>query len=299
VFQLQKFRADGAITYTGPKFHNIVLGVGYDLMQTHGPHGQSNGGLNYCNLGSGAQFESTEDTGLKDYVVGTDNVTSSETYYSSGVGFDYPAWRSWRQIFEFSIGSVDSSVTEIGLSRADNTDYFNRHRIVDPKGTHIGLDILPDEGLTVWTESYLFGTRDVGDIDSGEFTYRMLSGDVTIGYTREQLSEWLTASGIIPGGPSASDIRLVTSPTYDPSAGTPASSVSYSCESGSGTNYVTAKWDAGVLLGEYNGLMANMTGAAYSKFDFDSALVMDDLGVALELTVLRDLSPTLEEAIWR
>jgi len=299
IFQLQKFKADGTITYTGPKFHNVVLGVGYDLMLTHGPHGQSNGGANYCNLGSGAQFEDKADDELKDYVIGTDNVISSETYYSSGVDYDYPAWRSWRQIFEFEIGSISHDVSEIGLSRDLNEDYFNRHRIVDLRGNHIGLDILPDEGLKVWAETYLFGSADVADVISGEFEFQGSSGTVTIGYTWEQLDGWLTASGIIPGGLYPDDVRILDSVTYDPSDGTPASSVSSSCASGSGNNYATAKWNAGVLSGEYTTLLVNMGGATYGRFDLDTPIVMDNEETSLKITILRDLSTTLEEAIWR
>lgn len=300
IFQLQKFKSDGTITYVGPKFSNIVLGVGFDLMLTYGPHGQSNGGLNYCNIGTGAQREDISDIGLHDYVIGTNNVIETEEYYSSGVDADYPAWRSWRQVFEFAIGSITHTVSEIGMSRANNTDYFNRHRIVDLRGNHIGLDILHDEGLIVWVESFLFGCKDVAAEVTGEFVFQSSSGPITIGYTWKQLDGWLTKSGIVPGALPTNDVRILKtiSSVIDPGDGTPATSTTSSCVSGSGDNYVTAKWRAGVLSGEYIGLMVNITGSTYGRFEFDTPIVMDDEQVALEIVILRNLSKSFEESGW-
>lgn len=300
VFQLVKFKADGTMTYVGPKFHNILLESGFDLMLNYGPHGQDNGGLNWCNLGTGAQFEKVTDEGLQDYLVSSSNVIETETYYSSGVDADYPAWRSWRQVFEFAIGSIGRVISEIGLSRAENTDYFNRHRIVDYRGYHIGLDVLPDEGLKVWTESFLFGRKDVADEVTGSFLFQSTSGPITIGYTWKQLDGWLTKSGIVPGALPATDIRMLStiSSVINSSDGTPATSTTSSCAAGTGNNYVTAKWSAGTLSGEYVGLMVNISGSTYGRFEFDTPIVMDDENVALELTVLRNLNESSEESDW-
>lgn len=298
LFQLQKFSVDGAITYLGPKFHNIVLNCGLDLIANYGPHGQSNGCLNYCNVGTGAGFEVAEETGLVNFISSTSVVIDTETYYSSGVGYDYPAWRSYRQVFEFDIGTINHTISEIGLSRTSNNDYFNRHRIVDPLGDHIGLNILHNEGLRVWTESYLFATMDVGDIESGSFVFQDATGPITINYTWEQLAGWLTESGIVPGNPPASDIRALKSPSYDPTEGTPASSTSLSYDAGTGIFDVTAKWNAGVLDGDYTNLLVNMSGASYGRFDFDKAITMDNEGTALELTVRRAVTRTTQEGDW-
>lgn len=298
VFQLQKFNADGVITYLGPRFHNLVLDAGLDLMVNYGPHGQSNGVLNYCNVGTGAGFESVEETGLVNFVASTSAVIDTETYYSSGVGYDYPAWRSWRQVFEFSIGSVGHTVSEIGLSRESNSDYFNRHRIVDPLGHYIGLNILPDEGLRVWTESYLFGSVDIGYEGDISFTFESTSGPVDIEGIWTQFGGWLTESGIVPGNISTSDIRILKSSSTDPSAGTAASSISAPYESGDFKRDVEAKWDAGVLSGDYYSLLVNMTGATYGRFDFDTPITMDHEGTALKITVRRAWGRTLEEGTW-
>lgn len=298
LFQLQKFKADGTITYTGPRFHNIVLNTGLDLMASYGPHGQSGGCLNYCNVGTGAGFEDEKETSLANRVASTNTVIDSETYYSSGVGYDYPAWRSWRQVFEFGVGSINHTISEIGLSRLNNDEYFNRHRILDLLGHHIGLDVLHDEGLRVWTESYLFGVMDVAETTIGNFTFSATSGPVSIDYTWTQLDGWLTEDSIVPGSIPTSDIRILKSSTTSPTAGAAPSSITTSYTNGDFKRDVEAKWDAGVLDGDYWGLLVNINGATYERFDFDSPIVMDNEGIALKLSVRRSWGRTLQEGEW-
>jgi hypothetical protein len=71
-----------------------------------------------------------------------------------------------------------------------------------------------------------------------------------------------------------------------------------SYESGSGVFDVTAKWNAGVLDGEYTNLLVNMSGVLYGKFDFDAPITMDHEGTALELTIRRSITRTLQEGTW-
>jgi len=293
VFQLQKFKADGTITYTGPEFSNLVLNTGLDSLISSSP-----ADFSYCNVGTGGGYEQEWETGLITWVTSSNNVINSETYHSSGVGYDYPAFRSWRRVYEFGIGSISQTISEIGMSIGSDGSYLNRHRIVDVRGIHIGLNVLHDEGLRVWVQTFVFATHDIDQTEQGSFVFNSTDGPIDIGYTWRLLSGWLTSNDFIPGRVVSGDIRIVQEPTSTYNAGTAPSSISAPYTNGDFFRDVTAHWDAGVLSGEYWGLLVQHTGASFSRIDFDTPIVMDNEGVAMTLTVRRSWGRTLQEGIW-
>lgn len=295
VFQLQKFNVDGVVCTT-PRFHNIVLDGGLDLLASYGVED-----FTCCNLGSGTGNERTDDTGLLLFVTSSDTVVESSTGYSSGIGYDYPVLRWWRRKFEFAIGSIDAGLSEIGLSLSSDSNYLNRHRIVNPAGLYTGLDVCSDEGLVVWADLYLFGVADVEEEINKGFFFNSLSGETYIPYTWKTLSGWLTADAFVPGRIEKEDVRLTKTNTSVYGAGVPAREIIGSYTTGSFYKDVYAIWDPGDLDGDYVGLLIQNGDATYSRIDFETPITMDALAnpfTGLRLRIRRDWGRTLQEGEW-
>ena len=297
LFQLQKFKDDGTITYTGPKFHNMMIGSGLDLLVSH-----DIGEFDCCNLGTGAGPEDISDTGLTDYLTYTTNITESSASYNTGIGYDYPAHRFWRRKFEFSIGSIDSGISEIGLSLSPNSNYLNRHRIVSPEGLPTGLHVMPDEGIVVWTDIYLFSTMTAYEEFEGSFVFSGIDGNTTINYTWRQLAGWLTTPAFYPGRIVREDIRMLKTITSAYGSGTPAAGIIKNpYVSDTFYQHVNAEWDPGDLDGEYWGLLIQNADGTYGRMAFDTPIVMDKVyypHTGLRLRFERAWGATLQEGRW-
>lgn len=296
VFQLQKFNADGDITYTGSKFHNMMIGSGLDLLVNH-----DLGEFRYCNLGTGAGLERLDDTGLNHYLTYSNNIVESSESHSTGIGYDFPAHRNWRYKFEFGIGSISSGISEIGLSLSPNSNYLNRHRIVTPKGIHTGLHVMHDEGLIVWADIYLFATMTIYDEIEQSFIFNGMSGQTRINYTWRQLDSWLTASEFYPGRLKREDVRILKTITSEYGSGTSASGIINPYIPGTFQQRVNAEWDPGALDGEYWGLLIQNASGLYGRMAFDAPITMDKNyypHVGLRLGIERSWGATLQEGTW-
>ena len=287
-FQLEKFLADGTITYRGPEFSNVVLENGLGMMASYAPNSVSYAGISWCNLGRSSRIEHFADTGLDEFITSTNNQPEDiVTDYATGAGYPYPMWRSWRHVFEFPVGSINDTVSEIGLSRLQNSDYFNRHRIVDEHSLSVRIPVLSFEGLRVWARTSIHSTVDSTERASGSFELETLDGPVTIPYEWRQLEGWLTSANIVPGRIVASDIRLSKTQTSTYNAGTAASSISVTYDADNLLKTVEATWAIDALDGDYTCLLFQNTNAPFSRFDLLSPIQMAALGQRLKLTLTR------------
>lgn len=295
IFQLQKFKAAGTITATTPRFHNVMLNSGLDLLTT-----RTMGEFDCCNLGTGGGLDRFDYTGLTEYLTSSTTILESLASYNSGIGYDHPALRFWRKKFEFAIGSISKGVSEIGLSVSEDTEYLNRHRIVAPDGVNIGLDVQLDEGLIVWTDVYLFCSHTVEDIINGAFLFKGIDGNRIISYTWELLSGWLEED-FAPGRIEPDDIRIVETPTNTPGSGIPATAIEGAYVDGTHHQNVYAVWDPKELDGTYWGLLIQNGDGTYGKVSFDSSISMDPVmypHISLKLKIERSWGRTILEGEW-
>lgn len=194
VFQAQKFNKEGIITYQGPKFHNTIFDSGLDLLHEGvlrvgdrlGPWG---GAGDYINVGTGSSTPATSQTGLDSFLASTGNIYGSLSK-NSDTSIPRHVWQT--AVFEFAIGSCTGNLTEVGLSSAENSNYFNRQLFKDAEGSPTTITVLADEGLRVTATLYLYEDLAPGDTETGSFLF---NGTDTINFTREKSTDtdWLTA----------------------------------------------------------------------------------------------------------
>ena len=179
VFQLEKYRSDGTITYKGPLFNNIVLDVGLDSWSGIELAGQY-GGLAYrLNVGTGSSEPSTGQTGLDSYTASTDAILDRSYTHDETADPVYASlWRKW----EFPIGSCTGNLTELGLSNDDGENYFNRQLFRDEFGNPVTITVLDDEGLRVDGTVFVYAPLLPSEQITGSF---LLNESVTINYHLE------------------------------------------------------------------------------------------------------------------
>jgi len=175
VFQVEKYRSDGTITYKGPLFNNIVLDVGLDSWSGD----QLDGLTDQLNVGTGSSEPSTGQTGLDSYTASTDTILdSSYTYDETADPVYVSLWRKW----EFPIGSCTGNLTELGLSNSDGGNYFNRQLFRDEYGDPVTITVLDDEGLRVDGTVFVYAPLLPSEQITGSF---LLNESVTINYHLE------------------------------------------------------------------------------------------------------------------
>ena len=179
VFQVEKYRSDGTITYKGPLFNNIVLDVGLDSWSDIELSDQY-GGLAYrLNVGTGSSEPSTGQTGLDSYTASTDTILDrSYTYDETADPVYVSLWRKW----EFPIGSCTGNLTELGFSTAQGGAYFNRQLFRDEYGDPVTITVLDDEGLRVDGTVFVYAPLLPSEQITGSF---LLNESVTINYHLE------------------------------------------------------------------------------------------------------------------
>jgi hypothetical protein len=209
VFQVEKYRSDGTITYKGPLFNNIVLDVGLDSWS-----GNELGGYDSLthrlNVGTGSSEPSTGQTGLDSYTASTDAILdSSYTYDETADPVYVSLWRKW----EFPIGSCTGNLTELGLSTGGGGVYFNRQLFRDEYGDPVTITVLDDEGLRVDGTVFVYAPLLPSEQITGSF---LLNESVTINYHLEMafglhgFGTWV----IYDLDRSGDEMRLSISDTY-------------------------------------------------------------------------------------
>lgn len=263
-FQAQKFRSDGTITHQGPEFHNTVLDVGLDKLAVHrvglvGGTGSWNNNASTINVGTGSSVPAQGQSGLDSYLASTSSIYGSST---SGYDIADPIHRWSKSTYEFAIGSCTGNLTEVGLSKEDNTDYFNRQLFRDELGDPVTITVASDEGLRVTCTLYLYGDMQPGDIVSGSF---LLNNSDTINYDRELTSDtgWLTTTntsslgflGIDPDDGRMFGIAASTT-TFDASGEANADShTTLAYSAGSFYRDYECVWNPGTFIGDINSIL--------------------------------------------
>jgi len=185
-FQVEKFRNDGAVTYRGPEFSNLVLNVGLDQMASSG-FGIAGGNCYYINVGEGSSTPAQTQTGLDNFLAATNNDISSSYGYQASTPY-----HKWGQAtFEFAIGSCTGNLTELGLSGSSNAEYFNRQLFRDDAGDPTTITVKSDEGLRITAKGFFYPDIEPGDTVAGSF---LLNGTDTIDTIREMTADtyWLS-----------------------------------------------------------------------------------------------------------
>lgn len=274
-FQAQKFRSDGTITYQGPVFSNLILNVGLDLLASAplGFSGISDSSCRYVNVGEDNTDPATNQSGLLSHAASTDNTHGD---VSTGYNTD-PCYKWVERTFEFSIGSCTGNLTEVGLSKVSNDDYFNRQLFRDNNGDPTTITVLEDEGLRITVRLYFYSDIQPGDTVSSSFTLSTDDGDETIDVTREMTSDtdWLTefAAGDqnigYLGTHDADKSPYLSEESDQFSGGTLPSSLSLLTYS-SGDYYrdVEATWNAGKFIGDIASVhfLFFLTGSSARRF---------------------------------
>lgn len=194
-FQVQKFKGDGRITYNGPWFNNLVLDVGLDALASRVLGHASTCIGRYVNVGTSSAIPSEEQSGLQSHLAST-----NETYGSTLEGYSTgdPIHRWSQKTHEFAIGTCTGNLTEVGLSYAPNSTYFNRQLFRDELGDPTTISVLEDEGLRVTSKLFVYGDLQPGETVEDSFTLETddddSSGGSTITTTREMTSDASTSS---------------------------------------------------------------------------------------------------------
>jgi len=279
VFQAEKYRSDGTITYKGPKFHNTVLDVGLDLLVSYDFRIDS-GLLRYLNVGTGTSEPAVTQTGLINRVASTSSFYGSVTEDGQTTGTCYEVWKA---TFAFAVGflSANTNLTELGLSQANNSNYYNRQLFRDELGDPTVIPVQDDEGLRVYCEAYLYADMSLTDSDAGSFDI----GTTTYNYTRELTSSWVNAT---PGARRTRvgqmDTNNLVQISNSTTAFTGTSATSRSVDSyvaGSFERSGNFVWSPGSFAGEINTvafLLGHGSGseARYSAFRLDSPITVQD-----------------------
>ena len=248
VFQVEKYRSDGTITYKGPLFNNIVLDIGLDAWGSDTLSDISSG----LNVGTGSSEPSTGQTGLDSYIARTDTILdSSHTYDETADPVYISLWRKW----EFPIGSCTGNLTELGLSHRDGY-YFNRQLFRDEYGNPVTITVLDDEGLRVDGTVFVYAPLLPLEQVTGSF---LLNESVTINYHLEMgfgedggfgpsIFDWLNRS----------NIHLTISDSYTGYGyATEGSGNLHSYLTGSFERIVTTTFSPGTFVGDVARLSTN------------------------------------------
>jgi len=204
-FRAEKYRADGTITYQGPWFRNTILNTGLDqlsLARRIIPEDSSVSAIRYLNVGTGSEEPAVSQTGLTSFLASTNSFFGSTTTdYSVGdIEAGDPCWRYWQGTYSFAIGSCTGNLTELGLSNASNSAYYNRQLFRDEQNEPAVISVESDEGLRVTVKSSLYSTIAVDEEVDGAFDLNEVSTPAT---TKQLGGNWLTSTGssgsLMPG----------------------------------------------------------------------------------------------------
>lgn len=292
-FQAQKFRNDGTITYQGPRFSNLILDTGLDYLGSgDGKFGLVYGNCGGVNVGEGSSEPSAGQSGLDEWLAYTDHFKGDDP---KGYSTDSPQHRWVREVFEFGEGECTGNLTELGMSRGEDENYFNRQLFRDENGDPTTITVLSDEGLRITVEIIAYPDMEHGDTESGDF---LLNDADKIDFVREITSNnnWLTEFN---GSYSQrrtlmyvhpSEVRLSDSDTdeeggvdYDGS-----SLLSYSA----GTFYRDKEciWDPGSFVGDIKSIFMYLNNGdgpkPFSVFRLNPAITLEDTE-EFKLTVRR------------
>lgn len=160
-FKVEKFRSDGAVTYKGPWFHNVILDVGLDLFASNDLYEM----ISRCNVGTGSSTPAPGQSGLDSYLA-TSNTTYSITHYTTNTD---PLFFGKQETIEFAIGSCTGNLTEVGLSHEENAEYFNRQLFKDESDNPITITVESDEGLRVTFDVRMYSVLEREVLYPGSF----------------------------------------------------------------------------------------------------------------------------------
>lgn len=261
-FRAEKYKADGTITYRGPWFKNTVLNVGLDqlaLARHVFPISQSASAIRYLNVGTGSTEPAVAQTGLTTWLASTTSFYGDISWdYSVGdVGTSAPCWKSGQRTFAFAIGGCTGNLTELGLSNASNSSYYNRQLFRDGIGDPTVITVAADEGLRVTVKSSMYSTLAVDGTADGTF---LLDSVSTAATTTQLGGVWLTGTtttsynmpGYIGSATGGNAFARIATDTGSFVGATSVNVATYT--SGNFYRDVTLKWSPGTFVGDWKRL---------------------------------------------
>lgn len=148
-FTVQKINAANEVIEDIGTFENMVLDCGLLNLQNYSIYDMTT----FVNVGSSQVLVDPTQTGLQDRKYSTSNIFNSQKYSS----YDFwPVCRRYTKVFQFDVGTCTGSFTEVGLSRANNLDYFNRQRFKNSDGYFVLVRVLATEGLRITCDIKLY-----------------------------------------------------------------------------------------------------------------------------------------------
>lgn len=142
IFELEVFNEKNEVTFSTGKFSNTVLNNGLLKLFDYSLSDM----CKYVNVGTSGTSVSSSQTGLVNRSYSTNTVFNSQegAYYSY-----YPVYRGYKRVIQFNVGTCTGEFLEIGLSRLNNSDYFNRQRIKNSLNQLVLVKVKADEGLRI------------------------------------------------------------------------------------------------------------------------------------------------------
>ena len=134
----------GKVTDTG-WIDNLVLNSNFD--NAFIPTGSF---FTYINLGTGSVVPTLADTSLDNFLVNLSVGAASSSLAGASTDFVDPIYSTsagWESTF--ALGAVVGNISEIGLSRGNNSDYLTRALITDGVGDPTTITLGVDDILTV------------------------------------------------------------------------------------------------------------------------------------------------------
>ena len=142
IFKMEVFNSKNEITFSTGEFCNTVLDNGLLKLYDYGLTTMTT----FVNVGTSFDAVDISQTGLINRLYSSSNVFNNQSnpYYSW-----WPIFRGYKRVVQFDIGTCTGEFAEIGLSRLNNSDYFNRQRIKNALNQDVLVKVKSDEGLRI------------------------------------------------------------------------------------------------------------------------------------------------------
>jgi len=284
-FRAEKFKADGTITYQGPEFSNTVLDVGLDLFADNALYSF----IVFCNVGTGTSEPAQTDTGLDNRIASSSSTYGSITHLTTNTD---PLHYGKIQTIVFAIGSCTGNLTELGLSKSNNSEYFNRQLFRDEFGDPAVITVLSDEGLRVTFDVRIYSEMGREVLYPGNFDLGGVSQSFNQQVNHECFNRYsgstyhadihrrLRGNNVL-GCIDAETTAFIQKPSTSVAGTENTSRTVHSYASGTFIRDTTLTWAPGTYVGDINRIMVGYSGSgapdgALSTFILDSPITLAD-----------------------
>lgn len=152
IFQVEKFKRDGSITYKGEPFKNLTLDCGLLNLYSYSLVASTA----YINIGAGSSNPSKTQTGLDNRLFSSNVLFNNISYGGYRYETENLFYLAHIKVFQFNIGTCTGNFSELGLSRLNNAEYFNRQLFKNSQGEPTTISVAADEGLRITCELRIY-----------------------------------------------------------------------------------------------------------------------------------------------